>query len=30
MFALFIFYNFILRENKPVKFKPVYHRICDY
>lgn len=29
MFALFIFYTFILRENKPAKFKPVYHKICN-
>ena len=30
MLALFIFTVFILRENKPVKFKPVRHSICDY
>lgn len=25
MFALLIFYSFMLRENKPMKFKPVPH-----
>jgi hypothetical protein len=25
MFALLIFYSFMLRENKPTKFKPVRH-----
>lgn len=30
MFALFIFTAFMLRENKPTKFKPVHHSICDY
>lgn len=30
MLALIVFRFWMLRDNKPAKSKPIYHKICDY